>query len=285
MPEGSHRFQVGSFACTVLTDGYASHPTRWYFPAADPVQLAQELAERRQPLESVLTPYTCLLIETGRQAILVDTGAGPWSVTSGAILARLEMAGFRPGDVDTVILTHAHPDHIGGAVDTSGRPVFANARHVLSELEYEFWTGGQPGLKGLGLPDELLRRMDETARRALRQLRFQLELVTTEIEIAHGVSVIPAPGHTPGHLAVLIASEGRSLLSIGDAATHLFHVKHLEWESGFDLDAPRALTTRRQLLERAATGQMDVMAFHFPFPSVGRLAARAEGGWDWLPGC
>jgi glyoxylase-like metal-dependent hydrolase (beta-lactamase superfamily II) len=121
-------------------------------------------------------------------------------------------------------------------------------------------------------------------RHSLDALRFQLETVTPEVEIAPGVRVLAAPGHTPGHLAVLIASDGQKLLNIGDAAVHPLHLEHPEWENGFDLDAPRALATRRELLERAAAGQMRVMAFHFPFPSVGRVAARPEGGWVWSPG-
>jgi glyoxylase-like metal-dependent hydrolase (beta-lactamase superfamily II) len=122
MPEGSHRFQAGSIHCTVLADGYCSYPSSWLFPSAGRVPLAEALAERRQPLETVLSPYTCLLIESGRNVVLVDTGAGESPGATGAIVARLEMEGIRPRHVDTVILTHAHPDHIGGAVDARGRP-------------------------------------------------------------------------------------------------------------------------------------------------------------------
>src|ERR1035441_9631946 len=93
MPEGSHRFQAGSIACTVLADRYCSYPTRWFFPNADPERLARALEERRQPLDTVLSPYTCMLIQTGARVILVDTGAGRASETSGAILARLEIEG------------------------------------------------------------------------------------------------------------------------------------------------------------------------------------------------
>jgi len=128
MPEGSHRFQVGTVNCTVLSDGYYSYPARWFFCNADPDALTHALEDRHLPSDEVLSPYTCLLIETGRHVVLVDTGAGDVSSTSGAIQARLDMAGVRPKDVDTVITTHAHPDHIGGAIDLCGRPAFPNAR-------------------------------------------------------------------------------------------------------------------------------------------------------------
>ncbi len=284
MPEGSHRFQVGSMQCTVLADGYCSYPAEWFFPNAGHESLARALDERRQPRESVLSPYTCLLIETGRHTILVDTGAGDSSRTAGAIVARLEMAGIRPRDVDTVILTHAHPDHIGGAVDARGRPAFPNARYVLSELEWEFWTGTRPGLRGLRVPEDVRNQMESTARRCLDALRFQLEPVAGEVQIAPGVRALPAPGHTPGHLAILIGGGGRKLLHIGDAAVHPLHLEHPDWENGFDLDARRATVARRDLLERATAEDMRLMAFHFPFPSVGRVAARRDGGWSWSPG-
>src|SRR3954453_2900633 len=102
MPEGSYAFQVGSLCCTVLSDGYYSYPTPWFFPDADPGRLAEGLDRRGSPHHSILSPYTCLLIESGRRVALIDTGAGAASSTTGAILARLEVAGIRPRDVDTV---------------------------------------------------------------------------------------------------------------------------------------------------------------------------------------
>lgn len=283
MPEGSHRFTVGSMQCTVLTDGYASYPTAWMFPGADAERVAQALASHRLPQETVLSPYTCLLIESGREALLVDTGAGSALPTSGALRARLEMVGLRPRDVDTVVLTHCHPDHLGGAV-ACGRPAFPNARYVVAEAELEFWQGPRRAPGDLRAPGEVQRAMEQTARSCLAALRFQLEPVDREHEIVPGVRLIPAPGHTPGHLALLIESQGERLLHIGDAAVHPLHLEEPSWEYGLDLAAGPALETRRELMERAVGERMHVMAFHFPFPSVGRVEPRAEGGWRWTPG-
>jgi glyoxylase-like metal-dependent hydrolase (beta-lactamase superfamily II) len=284
MPEGSYSFRVGSVCCTVLSDGYCAYPAEWVFPNADPDALQRMLESRRMLGQSVLSPYTCLLIESGRHVVLVDTGGGSSSSTTGAICARLEMAGIRPRNVDTVILTHAHPDHIGGAVNAAGRPVFANARHVLSECEIEFWTSPRADLSRMRVPEQQRSAMLPTARRVLEALRFQIEPVDRETEIIPGVRVIPAPGHTPGHLAILVSSGGEHLLNLGDAAVHPLHLEQPELENGFDLAGPEAAATRCQLLGRAVAEDMRLMAFHFPFPSVGRVSARPQGGWNWSPG-
>ena len=283
MPEGSYSFQVGSIQCAVLSDGYFSYPTDWFFPNADPERLRQTLEARHLPVYRILSPYTCLLIETGRHVVLVDTGAGESSRTSGAIRARLEMLGIRPTDVDTVILTHAHPDHIGGVWTGQGQPVFRNARHILAERELEFWTG-RADLSGMRVPQEVKASMVRTARRSLAAIRFQIETVDGEREVVPGVWVLPAAGHTPGHLAVLISDGGERLLNVGDAAVHPLHLEDPSLENGFDLAPQEAGTKRSELLERAVAERMHLLAFHFPFPSVGRLTAREGGGWAWAPG-
>lgn len=284
MPEGAYAFHIGAVCCTVLSDGYFAFPTPWVFPNAEPERLAEALDRRRQPHHAVLCPYTCLLIETGRHVAIVDTGAGQTTGATGAIVARLEVAGIRPRDVDTVILTHAHPDHIGGAVGAGGRPVFPNARHILGEAEAEFWTGPHPDLGSLRVPADVKVTLARSARRSIDALRFQIETIDGEREVLPGVRVVPAPGHTPGHLAVLIASENDRLLALGDAAVSPLHLEFQEWENGFDVSAATACETRHLLLERAASERMRVMAFHFPYPSVGQITPRSGAGWNWTPG-
>ena len=288
MPAGAHRFQVGNLRCTVLSDGYVANPASWLFPNADEPALTAALERRGSDCASVVSPYTCLLIETGQEIVLADAGLGNGSNTSGAILARLEMAGVRPPDVTTVIFTHAHPDHIAGAVDGRDpralRPMFPNARCVMSEAEWDFWSSAHVDMRGMRVGAEAKAAMHLTARRCLDALRHQVELICRETEIAPGIHAIPAPGHTPGHLALLMSSEGKELLNLGDAATDPLHLKYPQWENGFDLDSSRALATRRTLAEWAAVDRIPVMAFHFPFPGVGLLTARADAGWDWTAG-
>jgi glyoxylase-like metal-dependent hydrolase (beta-lactamase superfamily II) len=284
MPEGSYAFDVGAIRCSVLSDGYYAYPVDWFFPNADPERLAEALDRRRLPHHAVLSPYICLLVETGRHVVLIDTGAGPGGRSSGAIVARLELAGVRPRDVDTVILTHAHPDHIGGTVGHDGRALFSNARHVLSEYEWEFWVHGTPDLTAMRVPHEVSEALGPIARRSIETLRFQIETVDGEKEVIPGVRVIPAPGHTPGHLAILIESGGERLLHIGDAAVHPLHMEFPELQNGFDQNPEQAAAMRRDLLDLATAEHMRLMAFHFPFPSVGQIARSAHGGWDWAPG-
>jgi glyoxylase-like metal-dependent hydrolase (beta-lactamase superfamily II) len=284
MPEGSCAFPVGTIRCTVLSDGYRSYPAEWFFSNADPLRLRQALARYRLPQETILSPYGCMLIETGRHVILCDTGAGPGAATTGAIVARLEMAGIRPRDVDTVVLSHAHPDHIGGTLTAAGQPTFPNARHILAEAEYEFWTGGPSRLRAMNVPDQFRSEALALAPGILHGIRHHLELIGGETAIAPGITAIPAPGHTPGHLAILVASGDDALLNIGDAVLHPAHLEEPGWRNALDLAAEEAARTRQTLLQRAAAGNMRVMGFHFPFPCVGRITALPEGGWHWEPG-
>jgi glyoxylase-like metal-dependent hydrolase (beta-lactamase superfamily II) len=134
------------------------------------------------------------------------------------------------------------------------------------------------------VPADVKAAIGPVAKRSIETLRFQIETVDGEKEVVPGVRVFPAPGHTPGHLAVLVESEGERLLHIGDAAVHPLHVEFPELQNGFDQDPEKAATTRRELLDRAVSERMRLMAFHFPFPSVGQIDQRAGGGREWTPG-
>jgi glyoxylase-like metal-dependent hydrolase (beta-lactamase superfamily II) len=235
----------------------------------------------------VKIPYTALLVETARERILLDTGAGPLGPDTGRHPSLLESLGIAAESIGAVILTHGHPDHIGGVTDASGRPRFPNARHVMGAAEWRFWTDettlekcARNELYGLGRFD---RHIGEWARRCLPPLASRLELAESEVEISPGVRVAPTPGHTPGHLAVIVASGGEQCLFVGDAFVLPLQAERPEWNLPFDLWPDQTIATRRALFDRAASEEMLVFAYHFPFPPLGRIERRGAA-WHWA-GC
>jgi glyoxylase-like metal-dependent hydrolase (beta-lactamase superfamily II) len=202
MTTSSYRFQIGSLACAVVSDGSHTYrdPALLLFANAPPACLAQALRKHGLDLESWkewVSPYPALLIRTDRHLVLVDTGAGDMAPTTGQLIPNLQAEGVAPEDIDTVILTHAHPDHIGGNLDREGRPAFSAARYVLSRAEWDFWTSG-PDLSMLPISEPFREHLIACAQHNLLPLRDQLDLVEGETEIVPGVRVLPVPGHTPG---------------------------------------------------------------------------------------
>ena len=157
--------------------------------------------------------------------MLVDTGSGPLLPDAGNLFRCLRGERMDVRDIDVVILSHAHPDHIGGNLNAHGAPAFPNARYVMLRAEWEYWMSDRP----IAAPpsDEAREaRMRAAARTNLSAVQAQLDLVDPEIEILEEVSTVPAFGHTPGHMALDIASNGERLLFAGDAIIDPIDVEH-----------------------------------------------------------
>lgn len=291
MKPESYQFNVGEFACYALRDGYFNYPPPLFFANVEQGLLAERLRQRGLPVDRVGTPYTLLLVDTGEQRILVDTGAGNLGdsasaafpninhvdTTTGLLVESLRRAGFQPADIDTVIITHAHPDHVAGTLDSIGRLVFANAHYYVAQDEWTFWWSDRAARTGpamLGI-----------ARRNLEPLQKRLTLVSRgeagRFEVAPGIHLLAAPGHTPGHAAVSVRSGDDALLHIADTALHPLHLEEPDWHPALDLDPEAAAATRQRLFDWAAERDVLLFGHHFgPFPALGRVT-KMERGWRW----
>jgi glyoxylase-like metal-dependent hydrolase (beta-lactamase superfamily II) len=280
-----YRFKVGRFDCAIVNDGtYTYHgPAPLFFENAPRAELAAALKAHAIDLDTwteYVSPYLSLVVNTGDHLVLVDTGMGSRVPTTGRLAATLQVAGYRLEDFDYVILTHAHPDHVGGNTDATGNLTYRNARHVLWEKEWRFWTHA-PNLSGLR-DKRFAPMMLDTAAVYLPPIQPQLMLVEPEAEIVPGVSVIAADGHTPGQMAVVVTSMGETVLAMADAVIHPVHLERPEWVAGVDILVEPTVTTRRRLAALATQDRMLVFAPHFSWPSLGHVTPLANN-WQWTP--
>jgi glyoxylase-like metal-dependent hydrolase (beta-lactamase superfamily II) len=290
MDVGSFRFGVGEFECVSVSDGAFNYPPESLFSNVPLEHVEETLRQLDLPTAQVMTPYTCMYIDTGEHRVLVDTGAGNLGVhaaqvfpgldhstsVTGLLLENMRASGVEPSEIDTIIITHAHPDHIGGTLNEVGELVFPNAHYFISEEEWAFWNSDAATTKAPPF-------MVDTAHRNLEPLKDRLTLVEDASEIVPGVHAIATAGHTPGHIALSIASDGERLLHISDAVLYPLHLEHPEWTPVFDILPEQASASKRRIFDLAAEEAALVFAHHFPpFPSLGHVR-KGEHGWRWEP--
>lgn len=279
-------FRIGEFECKIVSDGTFAypHPAQVLFANAPEDQLIQVLNEHNldpEKWEEYISPYPSLLIDTGKQKVLVDTGAGDLAPTTGKLVTNLRDAGVNAGEIDTVVLTHGHADHIGGNLNPNGTLAFPNAKFIMWKSEWVFWTS-EPDLLSMKVSEHLLQILLECAKKNLPPIQNQLNLIDSEIEIHPGIRAIPAPGHTPGHMALSISSGDERLLHLVDSVIHPIHLEQPEWWSAVDYLPELTITTRRTLLERAVNEKFLCLAFHFPFPCLGHIVKSGDAR-KWQP--
>ncbi|OIQ32851.1 MAG: MBL fold metallo-hydrolase [Alphaproteobacteria bacterium MedPE-SWcel] len=206
--------------------------------------------------------FTPTLVDTGSEKILFDTG-----LNAGGITAALADAGVVPEDIDVVVLTHMHGDHIGGMTTEDGSATFANARYVTAAREYDHWTGLPEGNGG-----------GDRVRATVSPQAGKMTFIEDGGTVASGVTGLAAFGHTPGHMIYMIESGGHQLLLTADLANHyVFPFAHPEWQTSFDTDKDAASASRRRVLEMLADSRVPMIGYHMPFPAAGFVEHRGEG--------
>jgi glyoxylase-like metal-dependent hydrolase (beta-lactamase superfamily II) len=267
---GFHRFQIGDFTAVTINDGQFNREAGIFFGSVPSAELEPVLTANGLTLDSVPSWFDPLYIEVGGHRVIVDTGNGP--ERDGQIMNNLAAAGINPADIDTVIITHAHGDHIGGNTTTGGVPAFPNARYVIQRQEWDYWTS-----------DELLNRAPERApflRKNLLHIENRFTFVDGDVEIVPGIQAVFTPGHAPGHMALLV---GGVLLHVGDALHQPLHAERPDWSPVFDSLPDAAPVSRRKLMRMAVEQNLLVFGFHFPFPGYGRVTPKGDT-WTWQPG-
>ena len=274
---GFRRMKVGDAEVIALMDGIARRPLGEEFVKNAPLaEVRSLLASQGLPTDYIDVPFTPFLVMVGGRKILLDTGLGEFGgPTTGKLLDNLRAAGVQPADIDTVLISHNHGDHINGLRNKAGEMVFPRAKIMVPALEHAFWTddtrmaSAPAGMKGAF----------ENVRRTFATMPAEtLVPFAAGAEIAPGIQTVAAYGHTPGHTLFELTSSRQKFLYVADLTNvPALFARNPEWAVTFDMDAEAARKVRREVFQRVTTSNAMVGGFHFPFPAMGRMAASGAG--------
>jgi glyoxylase-like metal-dependent hydrolase (beta-lactamase superfamily II) len=285
--DGFYRFKIGDFQATVVSDGYGQIPIRPILATnVSEAELAPVLkANFMQPVVQITN--NILVVDTGRERILVDSGfgekLGPSFGSFPGLEANLRRVGITPESIDLVVTSHGHLDHIGGFVKKSGALTFPKAQFVFVDTEWNYWTGSryESEVNSSPMPDSFKKGTIGAARDNLPPVANRSRFVKQGGEITSGVHYVAVPGHSPSHAAILFTSGNEQFMHMGDIAHNpVTSLQHPDWTPIFDYDPAQAIKTRKAILDRVATDQIMVMGYHFPFPAIGHVV-RYDKAYHW----
>ncbi|RKE86035.1 MULTISPECIES: MBL fold metallo-hydrolase [Rhizobium] len=279
MPPETHRFNVGKFEVLVVKDGArpSGKPQETFGTNQSPEVVGALLEANFLPADAFVNSFAPVLVNTGSDVILFDTGMGEAGRANGLgrLAEGLTAAGYTREDVTIVVLTHMHGDHIGGLME-GGKPAFPNARYVTGQAEYDFWVdparAGTPAENG-----------QKGVLANVKPLAEKMTFIGDGGEVVSGITGMAAFGHSPGHMIYRLESDGRQLVLTADTANHfVLSLQRPDWEVRFDMDKAAAAATRKKVFDMIATDKLAFLGYHMPFPAVG-YAEKIEEGYRFVP--
>jgi glyoxylase-like metal-dependent hydrolase (beta-lactamase superfamily II) len=274
-----YRFKVGNIQATVVSDGTIplGEPSA-SFLGTTKEEVQKMLTDHFLPPDNVVLEQNALVVNTGDTMVLFDTGMGSsqmFGPTTGKLLRNLQAAGINPQDIDAVVATHGHCDHVWGIMADDGTRHFPNAQIYISQADFDFWTDEAK----LSMTDPAyMKPFVEGARKNLLPNRDRIVFVKGGEEFLPGIQAMSAPGHTVGHTIYLITSAGQTIANTGDLTHHqvlLFEKPLIEF--AYDTDSKMSAKTRVRVLDMLAANRIPLLAYHFPWPGIGHAAKFGEG--------
>jgi len=269
-----YRFRHGQMEVTVVSDGP--------LPLGDPSaaflgvskqEIGEMLSRDFLPPNNIVLEQNAALINTGSKLVLFDSGMGAntmFGKTTGRLLKSLREAGIDPRNIDAVVISHGHIDHLGGLIGAKGNRLFPNAQIYISQADFDFWTDES---KPAALKDFIAH-----ARKNLLPYRDRIVFIKDGQEFLPGITAMAATGHTVGHMIFMITSDGKSICNIADLAHHpILVMERPLMEFAYDTDAKQAAQSRVRVLDMLAAQKIPLLAYHFPWPGIGHVAKQGDG--------
>ena len=276
-----YRFPLGEFQATVVSDGpLALGKPSDTMKGVTEAELEKSLSENFLPTDLIVLEQNVLVLNTGKRLAMFDSGMGSsriFGTTTGRLTQSLREAGINPADIDDIICTHAHIDHVGGLTDANGKRLFPNATIHISQSDFDFWTDAAK------VDDKALGPFIKHARLNLMPYKGRTKFVSDGKEVIPGVTAMSAPGHTLGHTIYLIQSGGQTMAFTGDITHHqILLTEKPRTEFAYDSDPKLAVASRLKVFDMLAKDRIPMLAFHFPWPGYGFLGRQGSDSYRFF---
>ena len=274
------RRKVGAIEVVVISDGTLNVPLSLALPETPAAEAAALLTSHGLPAEGMPPQINVTLVRTGGETILIDAGSGGnFQPTAGKLAENMEAAGIDPASVSKVVFSHAHADHLWGAIDEFDEERFPKASYLIAAPEWDHWIDPSTAATA---PD-WLKGMALGSARILKRIESKIERRKAGDAVGPGLAYVESAGHTPGHMAVMVESQGERLLIGGDVLTHpAISFAKPDWRMRADRDHERAVVTRKRMLDQLATDRLPLVGFHLPWPGHGRVE-RSGTAYRFVP--